>query len=82
MLKQSMIPKSGHRFSDKILLKQGMIPKSGHRFSDKIMLKQGSAAQPSRIVRAPAPFWTVRRRASITPRALQRPAARRGSAPR
>jgi hypothetical protein len=36
-----MIPKSGHRFSDKIMLKQErMIPKSGHRFSDKIMLKK------------------------------------------
>ena len=34
-----MIPKSGHRFSDKIMLKGSMIPKSGHRFSEKIMLK-------------------------------------------
>jgi len=36
-----MIPKSGHRFSDKTMLKQirSMIPKSGYRFSDKIMLK-------------------------------------------
>jgi hypothetical protein len=33
-----MIPKSGHRFSEKIMLGQrSMIPKSGHRFSDKIM---------------------------------------------
>ena len=33
-----MIPKSGHRFSDKIMLKeQSMIPKSAKRFSDKIM---------------------------------------------
>jgi hypothetical protein len=42
MLKQkSMIPKSGYRFSDKIMLKQkSMIPKSGYRFSDKIMVKQ------------------------------------------
>jgi hypothetical protein len=32
-----MIPKSGYRFSDKIMLKEGMIPKSGYRFSDKIM---------------------------------------------
>jgi len=33
-----MIPKSGHRFSDKIMLnKNSMIPKSGYRFSDKIM---------------------------------------------
>ncbi len=34
-----MIPKSGNRFSDKImrLNKGGMIPKSGNRFSDKIM---------------------------------------------
>ena len=51
-----MIPKSGHRFSDKIMLQQkSMIPKSGHRLpavaqpasagearSDKIMLKQRS----------------------------------------
>jgi hypothetical protein len=36
-----MMPKSGQRFSDKIMLKQkAMIPKSGHRFSDRIMLKQ------------------------------------------
>jgi hypothetical protein len=37
-----MIPKSGHRFSDKIMRKLNidMIPKSGHRFSDKIMRKQ------------------------------------------
>ena len=36
-----MIPKSGRRFSDKIMLKQeSMIPKSGRRFSDKIMLKK------------------------------------------
>jgi hypothetical protein len=36
-----MIPKSGNRFSDKIMLqgKSTMIPKSGNRFSDKIMLK-------------------------------------------
>jgi len=35
-----MIPKSGHRFSDKIMLAKPfyMIAKSGHRFSDKIML--------------------------------------------
>jgi hypothetical protein len=35
-----MIPRSGHRFSDKIMFKQNMIPKSGYRFSDKIMFKQ------------------------------------------
>jgi hypothetical protein len=36
-----MIPKSGPRFSDKIMLKrERMIPKSGHRFSDKIMRKR------------------------------------------
>jgi len=37
-----MIPKSGHRFSEKIMLQQNsrMIPKSGHRFSEKIMLQQ------------------------------------------
>ena len=34
-----MIPKSGRRFSDKIMLETSMIPKSGRRFSDKIMLK-------------------------------------------
>jgi len=35
-----MIPKSGSRFSDEIMLKDwSMIPKSGSRFSDKIMLK-------------------------------------------
>jgi hypothetical protein len=32
-----MIPKSGHRFSDKIISEPRMIPKSGHRFSDKII---------------------------------------------
>jgi len=33
-----MIPKSGHRFSEKIMRKpNSMMPKSGHRFSDKIM---------------------------------------------
>ena len=44
-----MIPKSGHHFSDNIMLRQRlMIPKSmprnrirgGNRFSDKIMLRQ------------------------------------------
>jgi hypothetical protein len=38
-----MIPKSGNRFSDKIMRKENivrMIPKSGNRFSDKIMRKQ------------------------------------------
>jgi hypothetical protein len=35
-----MIPKSGPRFSEKIMLKWRMIPKSGHRFSEKIM-RQG-----------------------------------------
>jgi len=40
-----MIPKSGNRFSEKIVLKQkdkrqSMIPKSGNRFSEKTMLKQ------------------------------------------
>jgi hypothetical protein len=35
-----MIPKSGPRFSEKIMLKWCMIPKSGHRFSEKIM-RQG-----------------------------------------
>jgi hypothetical protein len=33
-----MIPKSGHRFSEKIMLPlESMIPKSGHRFSEKIV---------------------------------------------
>ena len=38
---QRMIPKSGNRFSDKIMRKnvKRMIPKSGNRFSDKIMRK-------------------------------------------
>jgi hypothetical protein len=36
-----MIPKSGSRFSDKIMLKQErMIPKSGSRFSGTIMLQR------------------------------------------
>ena len=37
----SMIPKSGNRFSDKIMLHQktSMIPKSENRLSDKIMLE-------------------------------------------
>jgi predicted class III extradiol MEMO1 family dioxygenase len=36
-----MIPKSGYRFSEKIMLHQyGMIPKSGYRFSEKVMLHQ------------------------------------------
>ncbi len=40
-----MIPKSGFRFSDKIMLRQRlMIPKIGHRFWDKIMLQQREGA--------------------------------------
>jgi len=36
-----MIPKSGYRFSEKIMRKlKCMIPKSGYRFSEKIMRKQ------------------------------------------
>jgi len=36
-----MIPKSGRRFSDKIMRKlNSMIPKSGQRVSDKIMREQ------------------------------------------
>jgi len=36
-----MIPKSGIRFSEKIMLKESMIPKSGNRrFSEKIMLNE------------------------------------------
>jgi DNA-binding winged helix-turn-helix (wHTH) protein len=34
-----MIPKSGYRFSEKIML-NSMIPKSGYRLSEKIMLKK------------------------------------------
>ena len=42
-----MIPKSGNRFSDTIMLKkESMIPKSGNRFSDKIMLKQNVRDTP------------------------------------
>ena len=40
MLKNSMTPKSGYRFSDKVMLKNSMTPKSGYRFSDKVMLKK------------------------------------------
>jgi DNA-binding winged helix-turn-helix (wHTH) protein len=41
-----MIPKSGYRFSEKIMLKQkSMIPKSGYRFSEKIMLKRKAKAK-------------------------------------
>ena len=33
-----MIPKSGYRFSERIMRKRiSMIPKSGYRFSDRIM---------------------------------------------
>jgi hypothetical protein len=39
MLKESMIPKSGVRFSEEIMLKESMIPKSGVRLSEKIMPK-------------------------------------------
>ncbi len=36
-----MIPKSGNRFSEKIMLQQkSMIPKSGNRFSEEIMLQK------------------------------------------
>jgi hypothetical protein len=36
-----MIPKSGDRFSDTIMLNEpSMIPKSGDRFSEKIMLNE------------------------------------------
>jgi hypothetical protein len=33
-----MIPKSGYRFSDKIMLVTSKISKSGYRFSEEIML--------------------------------------------
>jgi hypothetical protein len=44
-----MIPKSGNRFSDKIMRneKTRMIPKSGNRFSDKIMLKEKMGFGPN-----------------------------------
>jgi hypothetical protein len=32
-----MIPKSGDRFSEKIMRHNSMIPKSGDRFSDRVM---------------------------------------------
>jgi DNA-binding winged helix-turn-helix (wHTH) protein len=37
-----MIPKSGYRFSDRIMRQQKkrMIPKSGYRFSETIMRQQ------------------------------------------
>ncbi len=36
-----MIPKSGNRFSEKIMLQQkSMIPKSGNQFSEKIMFQK------------------------------------------
>jgi len=36
-----MTPKSGNRFSEKIMLQQeSVIAKSGNRFSEKIMLQQ------------------------------------------
>jgi hypothetical protein len=46
-----MIPKSGHRLSEEIMLEQSMIPKKpapdlirgGHRFSEKIMLEKTKA---------------------------------------
>jgi len=44
-----MIPKSGYRFSDKIMRQTNkrMIPKSGYRFSGKIMRQiAGGLMQP------------------------------------
>jgi hypothetical protein len=53
-----MIPKSGTRLSDQIMLEQwSMIPKSGNRFSEWIMLEQ----QPAKVTNA-----TIRR-ADSTP---------------
>jgi hypothetical protein len=43
-----MIPKSGNRFSEKIMVKEEdrtMIPKSGNRFSEKIMVKEEDRAR-------------------------------------
>ncbi|RWO55672.1 hypothetical protein [Mesorhizobium sp.] len=48
---RAMIPKSGNRFSEKIMVKEedrAMIPKSGNRFSEKIMVKEEDRA-PSRL---------------------------------
>jgi hypothetical protein len=52
-----------------------MIAKSGHRFSEKIMLQLRGLARNIVAIPALAPFWTVPQRASITPRALHRPAS-------
>src|SRR6266404_4167194 len=47
-LGQSMIRKSGNRFSEKIMLqRQSMIRKSGNRFSEKIMLQRQSMIRKS-----------------------------------
>ena len=45
-----MIPKSGHRFSEKITHKQGqcVIPKSGHRFAEKITHRKKSRIDKKR----------------------------------
>jgi DNA-binding winged helix-turn-helix (wHTH) protein len=46
-----MIPKSGYRFSEKIMSKvESMIPKSGYRFSEEIMLKVESQSQPAQRI--------------------------------
>jgi hypothetical protein len=46
-----MIPKSGNRFSDKIMLQpeEGMSPESGHRFRDKDMREIKSLKREKRI---------------------------------
>jgi hypothetical protein len=46
-----MIPKSGHWFSDKIMLKeQACARKTGPRFPEKIMLPQGVTHKPIRSI--------------------------------
>ena len=52
-----MIPKSGYRFSDKIMRKEKrMIPKSGYRFSDKIMRNENVAKVSERVLVGPVPL--------------------------
>jgi hypothetical protein len=56
-----MIPKSGNRFSDKIMRQpKSMIPKSGNRFSDKIMRRPKSMipkSLPSDLIRGWKPVF-------------------------
>jgi len=51
-VQHSMIPKSGYRFSEQIMLKQhSMISKSGYRFSEQIMLKQTEGTKMIDVIR-------------------------------